>query len=123
MSVKTVNEYIAGLNPEQAEIISQIRQIILDTVPTASKSIKWAQPVYESNGPFCYMKAFSKSVNFGFWRGVDIKDPKKLLQGSGDKMQHVKLASLDDINESEFRSFIKQALSLNETKGDPTRNK
>jgi hypothetical protein len=123
MSAKTVNEYIGSLPEDKAEIISQIRQIILDTAPQARESIKWAQPVYEYKGPFCYMKAFSKSVNFGFWRGVDIKDPEGLLEGSGDKMQHIKISSQKDINEKEFRSFIRQAIRLNETKGDPTKNK
>ncbi|TEU21948.1 MAG: DUF1801 domain-containing protein, partial [Anaerolineales bacterium] len=66
-------------------------------------------------------KAFKNSVNFGFWRGVDIQDPKGLLQGSGEKMRHVKLTSVEDIDEEEFASFVRQAVQLNLTKGDPTK--
>ncbi len=43
-----------------------------------------AQPVYENNGPFAYIKAFKNSVNFGFCRGIDLEDPENLLQGTGD---------------------------------------
>lgn len=85
------------------------------------ESIKWAQPVHESNGPFAYIKAFKNNVNFGFWRGVDIEDTKGLLEGSGSKMRHVKLTSLDDIKESEFADFIRQAVELTKVKGDPTK--
>jgi hypothetical protein len=77
--------------------------------------------VYSSNGPFAYIKAFKNSVNFGFWRGVELNDPKGLLQGSGDKMRHVKLTSTDDIDAAAFSDFVNQAMQLNQTKGDPTK--
>lgn len=121
MAEKTVDGYIAQLNNDQAAIVSKVRQIILEAAPEADESIKWAQPVYETNGPFAYIKAFKNSVNFGFWRGVDINDPYGLLDGSGDKMRHVKLVSLEDINEQAFKDYVLQALKLNLSKGDPTK--
>lgn len=121
MAEKTVDNYITQLENWQAEIVSEVRQIILTAAPEADESIKWAQPVYEINGPFAYIKAFTNSVNFGFWRGVDINDPEMLLQGSGEKMRHIKLTSLDDINKPVFTDYIQQAIKLNLTKGDPTK--
>ena len=121
MAAKTVEEYIAGLEGWQAEVVEALRKIVMEAAPDAAESIKWAQPVYESNGPFAYMKAFKSSVNFGFWRGIDLDDPKGLLQGSGDKMRHVKLSSTDDIDTAAFAVFVRQALELNLTKGDPTK--
>jgi hypothetical protein len=117
----TVDKYIAGLENWQAEIVSEVRQIILTAAPEADESVKWAQPVYEINGPFAYIKAFKNSVNFGFWRGVDINDPELLLQGSGEKMRHFKLTSLEDINRPVFTDYVQQAIKLNLTKGDPTK--
>lgn len=121
MAEKTVDGYIASLEDWQAEIISRVRGIILGNAPHAKESIKWAQPVYESNGPFAYMKAFKKAVNFGFWRGVDLDDPKGLLVGSGEKMRHVSLSNLEDIDEAQFARFVQQAVGLNQLKGDPTK--
>ena len=100
MAEKTVDAYIAGLEGWKAEVASRVRQIVHEAAPDAVESIKWAQPVYETNGPFCYMKAFKNSVNFGFWRGVDLEDPVGLLQGTGEKMRHVKLAGVDDVDEA-----------------------
>lgn len=122
MADKTVDGYIAGLESWQAEIVSQVRGIILQAAPQARESIKWAQPVYESGGPFAYMKAFKKAVNFGFWRGIDLDDPKGILEGSGDKMRHVKLTSLEDIDAAQFADFVRQAVELNQVKGDPTKS-
>lgn len=121
MADKTVDGYISGLESWQAEIVSQVRGIILQAAPQARESIKWAQPVYESGGPFAYMKAFKKAVNFGFWRGIDLDDPKGILEGSGDKMRHVKLTSLEDIDAAQFADFVRQAVELNQVKGDPTK--
>ena len=118
---KTVDGYIAGLAAEQRAIAKSVRRVVKAAAPGAVESIKWGQPVWEANGPFAYMKAFGKTVNFGFWRGKELKDPKKLLQGSGGKMRHVKLATLKDVQSSALTSFVKQAVTLNKKLGDPSR--
>jgi hypothetical protein len=121
MAKTTVDEYIAGLEGWQAEVGSRLRSIVLQATPEAKESFKWAQPVYEINGPFCYFKAFKASLNFGFWRGVELDDPKGLLQGSGDKMRHVKLTGAEDIDQEAFTDYVRQAVQLNLDKGDPTK--
>ena len=87
MTEKTVDAYIASLEAWQAEIVSGVRQIVLKAAPEAKEAIKWAQPIYSSNGPFAYIKAFKNSVNFGFWRGVDLADPQGILEGSGELLE------------------------------------
>lgn len=121
MPTKSVEEYIGGLPGWQATIATELRKIVLNTAPEAEERFKWSQPVYEHNGPFCYFKGFKNSVNFGFWRGADLEDPKNLLTGSGEKMRHVKIAKLEEINREAFSDFVRQAVQLNQVKGDPTK--
>jgi hypothetical protein len=121
MKATTVDEYVASLEEWQAEVVSALRTLIRQAAPQVQESIKWAQPVYEDHGPVCYIKAFKNSVNFGFWRGVDLTDPQALLQGTGEKMRHVKLTGLGDIREELFQSFVREAAELNRLKGDPTK--
>jgi len=45
LAEKTVANYIAQLEDWQAEIVSQVRQIILEAAPGANESIKCAQPI------------------------------------------------------------------------------
>jgi hypothetical protein len=54
---KTVDGYLAALPPEVREIAERLRHIVRQAAPGARESIKWAQPVYEDNGPFAYIKA------------------------------------------------------------------
>jgi hypothetical protein len=121
MAAKTVDGYIAGLEGWQAEVVSQVREIVRNAVPEAKEAIKWAQPVYELDGPFAYVKAFKHSVNFGFWRGTELDDPHGLLEGTGEKMRHVKLTGVDDIDDEAFADFVRQAVALNRAKGNPTK--
>lgn len=121
MKAKTVDEYVKTLDPEQAEIVSTLRKLIRAAAPTATEAFKWAQPVYSENGPFAYIKAFKSSVNFGFWRGVDIPDPLSILEGSGDKMRHVKLTGAKDIRKKAFQDMVRVAVQLNRDRGDPTK--
>ena len=118
---KSVDDYIAGLAGWQSEVVIRVRGIVKESAPEASASIKWSQPVFEQNGPFCYVRAFKNHVNFGFWRGVELPDPDGLLQGDGDKMRHIKLSSPDDIAPEPFAALVKSAVILNGEKGNPTK--
>ena len=95
--------------------------MIRKAAPQASEKVERSQSVYEHHGPFAWIKAHAKHVNLGFWRGVELPDPRKLLRGTGKKMRHIKLGSLKDAGMKELREFVHLAARLNETKGSPTR--
>lgn len=120
MSAKTVEEY-ASKQGEFEDIVLTLAAVVRKAAPKSEEAIKWSQPVWSLNGPFCYMKAFKKYVNLGFWRGAELNDPKGLLEGSGAKMRHVKIESIKDIPTAALKNFIKQAIKLNQTKGNPSR--
>ena len=117
-----VDEYVAGkVSPEQRPLVSSLVTLMAAIVPDAKVSIKWAQPVWESNGPMTFLKANKSHVTFGFWRGGELTDRFNLLEGDGDRMKHVKIRQMADINESAIRDYVAQAVMLNAKKGDPTK--
>jgi hypothetical protein len=118
---QTVEAYLAGMTGELGDAAAILRQLVLDAAPTASESIKWGQPVYEENGPFCYFKVNTDHITFGFWRGTEIDDPENRLEGEGDRMKHVKLRGPDDLVEDAIADWVRQAVDLNRQQGDPTR--
>jgi hypothetical protein len=108
-----VDEYLDRLPLEQRELASVLRRAILSSGRQLHESIKWAQPVYESNGPVCYFKAHSRHVTFGLWRGASLLDMDPRLETSGSKMAHMKLVSRDDVNQETIRKLVSAAVALN----------
>lgn len=116
-----VDEYLSKVAPWQRAVIEKLRGVLKMAAPHASESIKWGQPVYEHKGPFAYIKAHAAQVNFGFWRGAELDDHKRMLQGEGERMRHVKILETHVIDELTLGAFVKQAFALNDKKGDPTK--
>lgn len=113
---RRVDVYVAGLAPAQRELVLRLRHLVRSAAPDATEAFKWAEPVYELNGPFAWIKAHREHVTLGFWRGAELG-----LEGSGTKMGHIKVHTAADINVARFRRLVKAAVKLNQTKGDPTK--
>lgn len=120
---QSVDEYIAGLEPGQAEIATALRKLVREAEPELSEAIKWGQPVFEAGGPVCYIKPFKSHVNFGFWRGAELEDPEGLLETGGSKMGHVKIKEKGEIRKKPFQDLVRQAVELNRRLGNPTARK
>ena len=41
--------------------------------------------------PFAYVGAFKAHVTVGFFLGAELKDPARLMEGTGKRMRHVKV--------------------------------
>jgi hypothetical protein len=118
MGVHSVSSYVMKLRGPRSDIVKELREIIRKAAPDAQESYKWAQPVYEQNGPFCYISAHSDHIAVGFWRGGEIKAPEGLLVGDG-KMRHLKIASMEEIKPKVIEKLVKIAVALNIKKGNP----
>ena len=124
MGATTIDEYIAGLGGDwRSEAVARLRQIVDGAAPEASSTIKWAQPVWDSNGPFAYIKAFPRSVNIGFWRGTQLEDRSAILEGEGERMKHLTLREGEVIPADELAGFVRQAVELNRELGSPARTR
>jgi hypothetical protein len=61
--------------------------------------------------PFGYVDIFTSHVNVGFFQGATLRDPARLLQGTGKFMRHVKLRPGAAINALALSSLIDTAYS------------
>jgi hypothetical protein len=114
----SVDEYIDALAPDLAAVAARVRAVVDRELRGATSSIKWAQPVWSvGKEPVCYLKAASRHVTFGFWKGASLDDPSGRLESSGEVMAHVKLRSPADVDERLFGRWLRQARELAETDG------
>lgn len=100
MSKKTVEEYLMNLAPDLQAITRELCEVARENMPGAYEFIYHDAVGYSvSESPFdriCYIAPQRGYVNFGFFFGVDLPDPKHLLAGEGTRLRHVKIRSLED---------------------------
>ena len=59
---------------------------------------------------FIHVAVYARWVNLGFNRGSQIPDPQRILQGNGNWVRHIRIASLADLARPEIRAFVKAAV-------------
>jgi len=78
---------------------NDVRELLHDGHPTACID----------DAAFAYVNAFKAHVNVGFFRGAELVDPARLLEGTGKYMRHVKLRPDGDIDALALIKLIEMA--------------
>ena len=102
---KEVDRYIERQKSPQKEILSRVRKIFLKTLPGCNEKMAWGVPVF-SEGKF-YIAALKNQVNVGFAINGLSKEEIGLFEGSGKTMRHIKIHSLEAIDEKKIGKLIK----------------
>jgi hypothetical protein len=76
-----------------------VRELLHDGHPTACVG----------DAAFAYVNAFKAHVNVGFFRGAEIADPERLLEGTGRFMRHVKLRPERNVDATAVTKLIQTA--------------
>jgi hypothetical protein len=118
-----VDAYISALDPRLAALARALRDLVTTAVPHAAESIKWGHLTYQAEAPFCYIKAFPRHVNLGFWRGAALDDPAGIVRISGQQMGRVRVISPVDIAPEVLMDLVRQAAALNALLGTPARTR
>jgi hypothetical protein len=111
---KEITELLSGSTPEVRALVGTLRKIVSEAAPTATETVKqgWRTITYEDEGIVCYIAPLRKHVDLGFYNGVLLSDPEKLLEGHGQKLRHVKIWQDKDIRTEDFRELVKEAFEL-----------
>ncbi len=93
--------------------------LLRELLPDAQEKVYptgWKTIVYSFSGgmkdAMCAVNPQKKYVNLNFGRGVDLKDPKELLEGTGKSIRHVKIRKPEDVQSPELEKLIREALKL-----------
>src|ERR1041385_4135466 len=73
-----------------------MREVLHDGHPTACVA----------DAAFACVNAFRERVNVGFFRGAEIADPHRLLEGTGKLMRNVKLGPALDLDATALSKLI-----------------
>jgi hypothetical protein len=101
---KQVTEYIEKQKSPQKEILQTLRRIFHETLTSAEEKMRWGAPTF-AKGKF-YIVALKNHVNVGFAISGLNKDEIGMFEGSGKTMRHVKIHSLEEVNEKKLSNLI-----------------
>lgn len=116
------DDLMSELPPGTAAVVEPIarklREVILDDFPDAIEVVRLGDGAASYGvGPkkmsesHVYVMPQADYVNLGFWHGVGLPDPDGLLQGTGAKMRHTKVRSVEDAGTPAVRALVKAALA------------
>jgi hypothetical protein len=102
--------YLKDQSPGNQSIIRALRTFVKRAEPGLSEAVKWGNGCWIGRtGPVAYVYSAPEYVQFGFFHGATLKDPKGLLEGQGKFVRHTKVRDRSDIDPQAFAALLKQA--------------
>jgi hypothetical protein len=105
------DEYLEAQSPENQEIIRALRKFVKRIEPKLSEAVKWGNGCWiGKSGPVAYVYSDTGHVQFGFFNGSSLRDPKGMLEGKGQYVRHIKVRNRSAIDERAFAALLRQAV-------------
>jgi len=96
-----LREYILELYPECNELVYHTHA--LTSVFSISDKLSDA---------FCMLPIYTNHVNLGFNKGALLKDPNKLLTGTGNLIRHIDVKKPTDYRNAKVKALIQDAINF-----------
>jgi hypothetical protein len=109
---KDVEAFVKEIEPGKRANVQKLRAFVRKQAPHLKEQIKWGNICWIGQSNVCWTIVYSDHVDFGFFKGAELKDPAKLLEGTGKGLRHVKVRAAGDIKEKEFTALLKEAMAL-----------
>ena len=111
------NDLLTVAGPEFRPLCETLRNLVASLHP-GFVEVVWPKHKIASFGVgpkkmtehYAYIAVLRSHVNLGFYRGVSLPDPTKLLEGNGKKLRHVKLLSVSAANDVAISALLRHAI-------------
>lgn len=94
--------------------MQRVRDIILDTDPRITESIKWKTPTFAYKGNIASFNPAKNLVSLMFHRGAELPGTHPRLEGDGELVRTMRFTSLEDVNaaQADIEAAIHAWISL-----------
>ncbi|MCA6363310.1 MAG: DUF1801 domain-containing protein [Bacteroidetes bacterium] len=96
-----LRQYILELHPESNELLYHTHA--LTAVFSVSEKLSDA---------FCMLPIYTNHLNLGFNKGTLLKDPHKLLTGTGNLIRHIDVKKKGDYRNEKVKALIMEAINF-----------
>jgi hypothetical protein len=110
---RAVEKLIESSPTKIKEIIEKLRSVAKASMPGADEfvyhdAINYKLPQSPSAW-ICYIATHRDYARLGFYFGASLSDPKKLVEGTGKRMRHVKVRTVAEASEDALADLIREA--------------
>ena len=112
---KIIDDFLAGYSEDVFSSAQILRELILSVLPEVQEQLDIPAKMIA----YCYGQKYielvctlipsKKGLKLGFYKGMDLPDPDKLLQGSGKISRYVEIKTRDDIKTKQFKALLEEA--------------
>lgn len=107
---ESFDKYMQDQNAKNKAVIRALRKFVNSREPQLKEAVKWGNGCWvNATEPVVYVYSAPGFVQFGFFRGSSLKDPRRLLEGTARYVRHIKVRSPSDINARAFGALLRQA--------------
>jgi hypothetical protein len=99
-----VDAYIEKQKSPQKEILQELRKVFRDTLPNCKEEMRWGVVTFAA-GKF-YIAAMKNRVHVGFAITGLSENEIGLFEGKGKTMRHIKIPTLESIDEKRLVKLI-----------------
>ena len=104
------DDYLKDQTAKNQKIIRALRTFVKKVEPGLHDAVKWGNGCWiGEHGPVAYVYSDAGYVQFGFFNGVALKDPKGLLEGKARYVRHIKVQDPSEIDRRTFAALLRQA--------------
>lgn len=114
----TFEELLEGKVDNVANIAIELKKQILKLHPETTEMVRLGDKAASfGHGPkkmseaYCYIMPLKDRVNLGFYHGALLDDANNLLEGTGKKLRHVKVRSVEAAGSSDVIKLLKSAIA------------
>ena len=104
---------------EVIALFSDLRQYILDLYPDSNELMYHTHALTsvfsisdKLSDAFCMLPIYTNHLNLGFNKGTLLKDPNKLLTGTGKLIRHLDVKKPNDYRNPKVKALIQEAIDF-----------
>jgi hypothetical protein len=104
---------------ELIELFTNLREYILELYPDCNELIYHTHALTavfsisdKLSDAFCMLPIYTNHLNLGFNKGTLLKDPNKLLTGTGNLIRHMDIKKISDYKNPKVKALIKEAIDF-----------
>lgn len=114
---RSFNGVIKDRDKPVRDLAKAIRALVLEELPDAEESYyggRMPMAMYRATGDVCWIQPLKSRCNLYLLRGRELTDPGGLLEGQSDRAKHVKIQSIDHLDQLPIREWLRETIELNE---------